>query len=457
MQTTSNDKVQNKPNTLTREAVSQSCWRDFRAFFHGRSNQARPAAEPGEVHPAEHQAQPGRSMLALRFSLSLCACAASAQSWQTVDDFQYAGTNAKPLAVTIDPAVNVFVAGSGNTYPSDPTLGGVHGLIRKSTDGGASWLVADDLPSMSIGSTYTGMGSDVAGNLYACGSFGAAGSARQSLTAQSTDRGLTWNNVDVYAPQGSLPWSVATDLSGNVFVAGYTNNVRSDGSTVSVWLVRKGTVGGSSWSTVDAVTNFGGALAHAVLCHPSWGTFVAGYANGASTLWTVRRSLDGGNTWATVDASVFGYAEGIGADAAGNIYVVGTGTSSFHWLVRKSSNGGASWATVDDYYPCVTVTNSLKPFRTSTTCPNTALANAFAADAYGNLFAAGYLDMGNTTQWVVRENPGGNTSWRTVDSFNYAGRGSLAYGIAADASGHVYVAGQGNGATGGFHWIVRRN
>jgi len=48
-------------------------------------------------------------------------------------------------------------------------------------------------------------------------------------------------------------------------------------------------------------------------------------------------------------------AMGIGADASGNLYVVGSGNvldngrDFSHWNVRKSTNGGNSWTTVDGW------------------------------------------------------------------------------------------------------------
>jgi hypothetical protein len=156
-----------------------------------------------------------------------------------------------------------------------------------------------------------------------------------------------------------------------------------------------------------------------------------------------------------VDSAVSGTGFGIGADAAGNIYV--TGKAGSHWLVRKSSNGGASWTTVDDYQVCVTVTNSIKPFRTTTTCYDAA-ATGFAADSNGNLFAVGYSASANGNQWIVRENPGGNTYWRTVDTFQASGNtGSQAFSICAGTAGDVYVAGTAHGSLNGSRWIVRKN
>ena len=78
------------------------------------------------------------TQLALAATTALIADTASAQTWQTVDDFQYvAGAGATGL--TLDPLGNLFVAGYGKDANSV-----FHALIQKSADGGATWSTADD-------------------------------------------------------------------------------------------------------------------------------------------------------------------------------------------------------------------------------------------------------------------------------------------------------------------------
>jgi len=413
--------------------------------------------------------------LALLGGIVLLSNAASAQTWQTVDNFTYVH-GAIPSGLALDPFGNVFAAGLGMvTNPS-----GLHAIVRLSGDAGATWQTADDFTTSSNNARYGNFGgvangasiaSDSAGNVYGVGGF--LTDVPNWFTAQSTNSGATWNNVDTVPNAWAI--GVAADYAGNAYVVGRTNLTlitrNSKGSVTNTydnWLVRKGINGGSSWATVDtSVPANGNSVATAVLCHPTYGVFVTGVTNGfnfAGT-WMTRRSLDGGATWTTVDKAGTGMGLGIGADALGNLYVVGaTQVAGLdHWLVRKSSDGGNSWRTVDDYTPgcvTVTVTNSIHPFRTTTTTTcYLAVASAFAADSSGNLFVVGLQASANGGQWLVRENPGGKSSWRTVDTFqDVPGLGSSAYAIAADALGHVYVAGwaiAGDGSIG--HWIVRKN
>jgi hypothetical protein len=369
----------------------------------------------------------------------LIAHTASAQTWQTVDDYQYfpGGQGTANYGLTVAPSGNIF--GSGYGYDA---FGGSHALVMGSADGGNTWSAPlDDFPAdTNYGGDYHAITSDPAGNVYAAGEYydNAGLLPDHWLVRRSADGGATWSTTDDYQDGGyvTLANAIASDAAGNIYVAGYSGA----GPSIT-WKIRKG-IGGANFTTVDTVptsTSYVGATA--VFVHPTAGVFAAGSGPIATTTnkygqvaytfgWLVRRSANGGATWSTVDTLSSGGWQtvpyGIGADALGNIYVVGkqlvtsgTGkraTSSTYWVVRKSANGGGSWSTVENYQPSAGVSSG---------------ATAFAADSNGNLFVAGYSG-GN---WIVRENPGGSGSWQTVDTLS----SSSPQAIAADRLGHVFV------------------
>jgi hypothetical protein len=413
----------------------------------------------------------------LRFPTSLhsvaCLCSTAAllifnhlsiaQTWQTVDDYQYmAGQAAANYSLTIGPNGALFAAGSGDDTNA------THALVKASVDGGITWSAPlDDYTNAAYYAQYSAVASDAVGNLYACGIYGDESDCGNNhwLVRRSADGGATWSTVDDLTTGNGTTCDfdtaargVGADASGNVYVAGlYGAN----------WTVRKG-IGGANFVTVDSFpannnSVFGSALvgAYAVFVHPTAGVFAVGQARpiGGGTAvraWLVRRSQDGGAAWTTVDTlygtkgqtSYYGHANSIGADTHGNLYVAGAlaipykSGGVWEWVVRKSANAGNSWNTVDTYQ-----------FSTS----GSSLATAFISDTHGNLFVAGQ-GAGTTggNHWLVRENPGGTGSWSTVDNFQYAsGSDTVPNAIAVNASGNVLVGGYGS-ATNNQHWLVRR-
>jgi hypothetical protein len=375
-------------------------------------------------------------------ALALINQTTNAQTWHTVDTYQYVpGLGSGNFGLTVAPSGVVFASGWG-----DDGVNGDHGLVRASADGGTTWSgpLDDFYVANSSVEASGGLASDSAGNLYVAGYyyFDNPGQEHQ-FVRRSTDGGTTWATVDDVAQaigvdDSPKPGGLTADAAGNVFVAERMITVGAKGVVSYYWVVRKGS-GGTSFSTVDQFTT-GGSIAQAVYAHPSAGVFAAGFANisvrsGSSQAWLVRRSLDGGVTWSTVDSyqyssGVASSAQCICADTHGNLYVVGSAqvpskrSSVWHWLVRKSSNGGASWTTIDDFAG--------------------GQASVCATDSNGNLFVAG---NGSTSAWTIRENLAGTSTWQTVDTFTGG-----ATSITADHQGHVYV----GGGSSDF-WVVRRN
>ena len=399
----------------------------------------------------------------LVLGIVLLAHSAPAQPWQTVDDFQYvAGQPALNYGLTVAPSGTLFACG----YAAD-SVGTYHGLVMSSTSAGTIWsaplddyLYAQDYDTFYDG----GMVTDGSGNLYVAGETYYVGSnplgdlANHWITRRSSDGGTTWSLVDDFAPGGpqTQPFGLASDTAGNVYVAGVANH---PGVNDLVWTVRKGT-GGGSFSTVDALSSGQGGQANGIYVHPTAGIFAVGSAIIAGTkgyktteAWIVRRGSNGGATWSTVDTfqlsvNLTSRAFGIGADSSGNLYVVGQGfikngkNNYSHWIVRKSTNSGSSWSTVDDFQLSAT--------------SNTG-AGRFVADSLGNLYVSGGTPFNpwSANEWLVRKCTGGTGSWQTVDDFNYMGGQALPFAMAANSLGNVFVGGVGSGSTG-THWLVRK-
>jgi len=283
------------------------------------------------------------------------------------------------------------------------------------------------------------MASNPAGDLYVASVVSDEVTSDHFIVRRSTDGGGTWTIVDEFDRGGisipgiNEPTGITVDAAGDVYYAG-----RGYVSGVATWTIRKG-VEGTSFSTVDLAS--GDAMA--IFAHPIAGIFAAGSRSlyGIPT-WAIRRSTNGGVTWSEINrfqlqSGQVSRALGIGADGAGNLYVVGLSdtrkgsTTTRHWLVRKSTDGGATFSTIDDFVPSDSTS---------------AVAHRIVASATGDLYVAGVASISGTTHWIVRKSVGAVGPWTTVDDIQNA----TPRCIAANASGNVFVGGD-NG-----HGLVKK-
>src|SRR5437762_13404235 len=104
-------------------------------------------------------------------------------------------------------------------------------LVRKSIDGGNSWVQVDNyLPLKGYSSGAQAVGCDASGNVFAAGYNGTAG----WVTRESLGGTGTWLNADSFHYLANAsPSAVIGTASGNVFVAGYGN----DAAGVEHWIV----------------------------------------------------------------------------------------------------------------------------------------------------------------------------------------------------------------------------
>jgi hypothetical protein len=396
---------------------------------------------------------------ALGCSAAISTASGTAQTWETVLDYQFAtGKSADGHGIAADSLGNVFTG--GGAYDS---FTNTHGIVLQTDTAQLAnaspinWLLSDDTnPNATQNqSNVQAMGLDVSQDVYSVGTLtpkcsSCPVSSPIWYVRKSSDSGASWSTVDAYqyaAGQLNFALGFTADQSGAIYVVGYGNDAGTKkNSGNNHWLVRMSTDGAQTWTLVDDVIY---ATAHGAGFAPSAGVFVVG--QNASTGWLVRRSPTGRvGTWTTVDNPFAGAATSVCVASSGSIYVAGnayiiTQTKPYvHgyylWTIRKSTDGGSHWSTVDAFAYAQGANSYVYGLGT---------------DALGNAVAVGNAYDGQQTHWMVRK-PGTSGAWVTIDDFQLApGYSAYAAGITTDSAGHLLVTGNAWDAPGA-HWIVRR-
>jgi hypothetical protein len=259
-----------------------------------------------------------------------------------VDLYQYAaGQWVDATGFTADNSGNIYVVGGGRDAGTKKNrLGNLHWLVRRSSDGGQTWTLVDDVTGQDANCAcfVAGAGLFVAGPRYASSS--SVWTVRRSPNGQPS----TWSTVD--SPFAGGAAAVGNDSLGNIYVTG------------------------AKWITTATNPN------------------ITGY-----WVWVTRESSDGGNHWSTVDT--FAPAQNknsnglsVGRDSGGNVVVVGYAYDAQavrHWIVRTPGSSGA-WGTIDDFHP-----------------GNSASALGVVTDSAGNLLVTGAAQDAMGGHWIVRK------------------------------------------------------
>ena len=176
---------------------------------------------------------------------------------------------------------------------------------------------------------------------------------------QSADRGKSWQRSETLTlGSQTMPYAFGADAQANLFAAGLV--MTPNGPQQNIWLVRRSSDGGKSWSTVDRVPAVGAkgpeAEARAMDFSAGGAVYVAGTVG--SGTWTVRSSRDSGTTWRTVDSVLVGRAgpRSVAVAPDGTVFVAGSldvpaeangsGERAPKWFVRASRDG-QHWFTTD--------------------------------------------------------------------------------------------------------------
>lgn len=404
-----------------------------------------------------------------------------------------------------DAAKALAVDEYGNVYVTGQSMGsGTHwdyATIKYYPDGDTAWVRryngAADSSDLGLAIAADGLG-----NVYVIG--------------QSWSDEGRWDYATVkYYPNGEMAWAtrysgpddladlpfgIAVDGSGNVYVTGYSYGSETDKDYATVkydqdgnelWVRRyDGPVSDADAACGVAVDGLGNA-------------YVAGTSRGnvTSDFVIIKYDPDGNELWVerySAPENTHAKAADLSLDELGNVYVTGTrsssGASNDYATVKYDQNGNQLWARIydadlayppGDYANAIAVNGVGNAYvtgwsRTSETSfdyatvkydpdgnelwvaryhwgsDNWESAYDVAVDGFGNAYVTGYaeaIEGGQDDYLTVKYDSEGNQLWTT----RYSGSGDYfdgAWAIAVDGSDNVYVTGQASGSGTGYDYAT---
>jgi uncharacterized delta-60 repeat protein len=344
-------------------------------------------------------------------------------------------------AIALDPGGNVFVTG-GSYYAAGSYSDYV--TIRYSSAGVPLWTNRYNGP----GNGYDFAGAiavDSSSNVFVTGSSSASAFFPYNydyatIKYSSAGARLWTNRYNGPANEDDGPNAIALDTSGNAFATGYStgSGVHWDYTTI-----KYSNAGARLWTNRYNGPGNGDDEGRAIAVDSSGNLFVTGYSystNFGYDYATFKYSNTGARLWTNrySGPSNIEQAQAIALDAAGNVFVTGSG-EIFYETIKYSNAGAPLW------------TNYYQP-------GGNAYAKAIAVDGNGNVFVTGYADYSSYGSGydyaTIKYSNAGVPIW--TNRFNGPGynHANLATAIAVDSSGNAIVTGYSASYSGDYDIVT---
>jgi len=240
--------------------------------------------------------------------------------------------------------------------------------------------------------------------------------------------------------------ALATDAAGNTYVAGQVDAGTGSGSDYLT--LKLDASGALVWARTFAGTAGGHDSASALAVDGSGNVYVTGRSQGSAggvNYATVKYDPAGSLQWVQeFNGSGNGtdYAHALAVDASGSVYVTGQvsgATGGWNYAtVKYDSTGAFQWA--GEY---------------NGSGNGHDFAHAVAVDGSGNVHVTGYAmgASGGNNYATLKYDSAGSLLW-VREYLGFSSSDDIAYALALDGSGHVYVTGSAGAVTGGFNYAT---
>jgi len=357
----------------------------------------------------------------------------------------------------LDFAQSVAVDGSGNVYLCGYTgvSSGDFQIAKYNAFGTIEWQRRLGGTGGADEEEGRGIAVDSSGNVYVCGWSNASGNPDFQIAKYNTSGVIQWQRRLGGAFTDEYGSSIAVDGSGNVYVCG---EGRASGVSAEFQMAKYDTSGVIQWQRRLGSTS--SDVANSVAVDISGNVYVCGFsmASGNPDIQLAKYNTSGGIQWQRrLGGTGEQYGNSIAVDGSGNIYICGTAEISgdFNFQIAKyDTSGNIQWqrslnaaseegraVAVDssgNVYVCgqssATGTNDLQIAKYNTSGAiqwqrrlggtGAEVGRAVAVDSIGNVYVAGQSNATGATDFLFAKLPGDGTLTGTYTvggaSFTYA-------------------------------------
>jgi uncharacterized delta-60 repeat protein len=353
------------------------------------------------------------------------------QQWASIYEGAGVDQGGAASALVLDAAGNVYITGAISIE-----LELDYATIKYNNNGVQQWAATYDGPGNGDDEA-NAIGLDKNGNIYITGrsSNGGYDYATIKYTTAGTQKWLKrYNGPGDSKGQYDRATALAVDGDGNVHVTG---GIIKNFTGYDYTTYKYNTDGDRDWKKTYNGPGTGPDEASAITTDAQGNVYITGRSDGSGTrddYATIKYDVNGNTKWVrryNGPGNLYDQAKAIAADNLGNVYVTGSSVGSDPFgdyaTIKYDQNGNQLW-----------VRRYNGPGNSSD------LATAIAVDNAGNVYVTGESrDAANFPDYAtIKYDANGNQLW--VARFNRGvNTAEEATALVVDASGNVYVTGQG--------------